>query len=310
MTYIKSFLQNCTSENMEDITEVERTVYSRIPAKYVFSLNCLIYEANIDENKELLQGTLTVNSRPRKIGLQRLYIDIDNNDELAKLQRLFTNYKKWKHDNLIKPIGVTYIPVLASFYLLVEWNNYHSIGENDCGLLTDAETNVKIRVIIQIADATKYLVGNDLINSNTLQYLTGNCVYYDVDFNACILFYGFKIQPRKLCSLHSMTKFEPLSTIHSESHKINWNIGTMMSLVLGNKSVSLPFGDYQQVEALITDYLDCSPKNEVKFTYLTREMDRITDEYSKVAKKQTNKWRKFKLSRKCFSKKYSESPMI
>lgn len=310
MTYIKSFLQNCTSENMEDITEVERTVYSRIPAKYVFSVNCLIYEANIDENKELLQGTLTVNSRPRKIGLQRLYIDIDSNDELAKLQRLFTNYKKWKHDNLIKPIGVTYIPVLASFYLLVEWNNYHSIGENDCGLLTDAETNVKIRVIIQIADATKYLVGNDLINSNTLQYLTGNCVYYDVDFNACILFYGFKTQPRKLCSLHSMTKFEPLSTIHSESHKINWNIGTMMSLVLGNNSVSLPFGDYQQVEALITDYLDCSPKNEVKFTYLTREMDRITDEYSKVAKKQTNKWRKFKLSRKCFSKKYSESPMI
>jgi len=272
-------LQKCVQENKEDLSDLERELYLNLARK------CIQSERHItvsQSESNLRLGTLQPPGGPiQPIALHRLEFT-----EISEIESIFKNYKKWKNNNLMEPIGVTYLTNQNALFLLVNWSqSYSPISESS---LPGAETNIKIRVIIQIAKAVKHVMKNFEIFPENLY----------IDENG---------SPKILFTAKSQQTSEPIGKM--DSGKIVWNIGLLMSCVFGD-SVSLPFGDYQQVEALITDYLECDPKNQVKYTYLTNEMQRITNEYGKVATKQMSKWRRFKKSRKIFSIKFRESALI
>ena len=90
--------------------------------------------------------------------------------------------------------------------------------------------------------------------------------------------------------------------INPVSGEITWNVSEIMSLIIGDSEIVIPYGDFRMIEQLINDFINCDQKNNVKLNYLSNEVNRIAKEYRNILTKKQISWRKFKMSRKTIRK--------
>merc|ERR1712110_761049 len=115
-------LQSCRRENKENLSDLERKLYSAISPKFFKSEQDLTYD--LLENSNLLVGHLRQhNGNFRSVALQRIEISLTKKGEIDQIENIFKNYKKWKHNNIIQPVGLTYLRKYNSFYLLLKWGS-------------------------------------------------------------------------------------------------------------------------------------------------------------------------------------------
>jgi len=283
---MKSFFRTCGKVEVAEFDDIQQVVFSKIHKRHVKREHEISIREENDDN--FATATITGKKEEQLVALLKV-----EDDDTKKLWALFDNLKKWNKLSLIPLIGITFLTSKESFYLIYDWHADLRPIATLSHQLSEADAQKRLCMLLNIVSTVKEILKSRLVTNPTC--LDQDNIFTDSDLNIFVLVNEFGKRRS-----HSLL-------VTNEDESLSWNVGVIMSLINGNDELTIPFGDYQNVEAIVEDFINCNPKEKVKYSYLNREMNRILDAL-KVTGTQRN-WRKFKKSRK-MTIKFNESPLL